>query len=169
VSFLAGTSDREAGRTYPGMAIWLLVLGSLPALLRDRRSRFWIGLGVASLSVAGGALGGLGEVPTLRWPARVLLVWSLAASILGGVALSLPTTGFANPRRGPVAASFAIAMVIACLAIRHPEARNVALGAAASSRRSARRASRATRRRASSGSRGLAATAASACSWASSR
>jgi hypothetical protein len=118
--------------TYPGLAIWLLLAIGLPALLRDRRARFWIALGLVSVAGATGAFGWLAALPALRGPARGLLGWNLATSVLGGMALS---TSMAEPvrRRRAIAsaAAAAVALVLAWLALRHPEARPAALGAAA--------------------------------------
>jgi hypothetical protein len=116
--------------TYPGMAVWLILLAAPAAWRRDRRARFWLAVALASLLGATGALGSALELRALERPSRLLLVWSLALPVLGGLALSAWSADPARARRRSALAAAALGALVAWLALRHPDARPAALGAA---------------------------------------
>jgi hypothetical protein len=116
--------------SYPGIAIWLLVLAAPALWLRDRHVRFWLAVALASLLGATGVLGSALDLRVLERPARLLLGWSMAVSVLGGLALSAWLADPGRARRRSWIAAAAIGALIAWLALRHPDARLAALGAA---------------------------------------
>jgi hypothetical protein len=70
-------------------------------------------------------------LPGLRGPARLLLWWSAAVSVLGGLALSgWPLDASRSPIRSWWTATAVIAATLALYAYRHPADRRVAIGAA---------------------------------------
>jgi hypothetical protein len=113
--------------SYPGIAIWLLVLAAPALWLRDRRARFWLAVAVASLLGATGVLGSALDLRVLERPARLLLGWSMAVSALGGLALSAWMADPGRARRRSWITAAAIGALIAWLALRHPDARLAAL------------------------------------------
>lgn len=116
---------------YPGTAVWLLLASLLPALLRDRRARYWLAVGAAGLVGASGALGLATGLPGLRGPSRLLLWWSAAASVLGGLALAAwPADAARAPLRRWWAAAAAVAALLAGYAVWHPADRRAVIGPA---------------------------------------
>jgi hypothetical protein len=116
---------------YPGMAVWLLLACLLPLLLRDRRARFWLAVAAAGLLGASGVLGLAVEVPGLRGPARLLLWWSVAVSVLGGLALAAwPADASRAPIRTWWTVAAALAAILVGYVVWQPWERRPSLGAA---------------------------------------
>jgi hypothetical protein len=71
---------------YPGMMVWLFIVGGAPFLMRTRHGRFWLLMGTLALLLSSGILGRWPPLHGVRAPARFLLWWSLSAAALAGIA-----------------------------------------------------------------------------------
>lgn len=104
---LYGASSAQSGcgitecTGYPGMIVWLAILVGAPALLRDRRGRFWLVVALLGLFLATGMTGSWPPVGTVRSTARLLLWWNLAAAALAALALGRSGQGASDHPHAP--------------------------------------------------------------------
>lgn len=115
---------------YPGMLVWLALLAGAPTLVRDRRGRFWLVVGVAGVVLASGVLGVMPPVREVRAPARTLLLFDVAAAAAAGIALGWPRAGVGpTPRAWAIAAAM-LAVLVGWASVQDPVARRAAIASA---------------------------------------
>jgi len=96
---------------YPGMLAWLAVLSGVPAVLRDRRGRFWLVTGILGVVLATGVAGEVPPLRGVRTPARLLLWWNLA--VAAGAAIALRRIEEPAPGRSQALSWWAAACLLA--------------------------------------------------------
>jgi hypothetical protein len=117
---------------YPGMVCWLLLLCAAPALVRDRRARIWLAIGLVGLVGASAGPRSWILLGMLRGPSRFLLWWSTAAAVLAGIAADA-VLGAITPalrRRALGSAAVLLVVVVAIVLVRPQSAPSATVSAA---------------------------------------